>query len=73
MPNPELAAAASALADCPVLALLDVPVSRRKAFASAAAQGMAVGELSPVDLKAAPELFILAPMVFNDENAMGAA
>lgn len=71
--SPDNADAASAMADFPALALLDAPVRRRKAFASAAAHGMAVDELSPVDLKAAQELATLVSMVFNDENAMEAA
>ena len=51
--------AAAALADFPQLALLDAPITRRKAFANATGQGLSVDELTPLDLKASAELSAL--------------
>lgn len=65
--------AQAALADFPALKLLDARLTRRKAFASAAAHGLSVEELNPVDAKAAQELSAIARSVFRYENEMEAA
>ena len=52
-PSPDNTDAAAALAEFPALQLIDAPVRRRKAFASAA-HGLAIDELTPIDLKACP-------------------
>jgi hypothetical protein len=51
--------AAAALADFPQLALLDAPITRRKAFANATGHGLSVDELMPLDPKASAELAAL--------------
>jgi chromosome partitioning protein len=53
--------------------VIDTPLVRRKAFANAAAHGLSVDELNPIDAKAVQELTALTRMVFSDENAMEAA
>ncbi len=68
--SPDNADAESAMADFPALTLIDAPIRRRKAFASAAAHGLSVDELSPVDMKAVQELSALTELVFNDESDM---
>jgi chromosome partitioning protein len=67
-PSPDNTDAAAALAEFPALQLIDAPVRRRKAFASAAAHGLAIDELTPIDLKACQELSNLAEIVFNDDS-----
>jgi hypothetical protein len=56
---------AAALADFPVLTLVEGPIRRRKALAAATARGLTVDELTPVDPKAIQELDDLAAPVFN--------
>lgn len=64
--SPDNVDAASAVGDFQVLQLLDTPIRRRKAFASAAVRGLLVEELAPpIDSKAVQELSALALMVFN--------
>jgi chromosome partitioning protein len=70
--SPDNEDAAAALADFPVLTLVDTPIRRRKAFASAAAHGLLVDEAPPIDTKAVAELSALATLVFNHELAMAA-
>jgi chromosome partitioning protein len=65
--SPDNVDAVAALAEFPALELIDAPIRRRKAFASAAAHGLAVGEFPPIDLKACSELSALARLVFNDD------
>lgn len=60
----------AALADFPSFDLVRTPLVRRKAFASAAAHGLAVDELLPIDPKAAQELAALSSVVFNQQYAM---
>jgi chromosome partitioning protein len=67
-PSPDNTDAAAALAEFPALQLVDAPIRRRKAFASAAAHGLAIDELTPIDLKACHELSTLAKMVFQDDT-----
>jgi chromosome partitioning protein len=62
--------AAAALADFPALERTGLQLVRRKAFANAAAHGMAIDELSPSDLKAIQELEALVGHVFNHQYAM---
>lgn len=62
--------AAAALADFPVLERIDTQLVRRKAFANAAAHGMAIDELSPSDPKATQELEALVRHVFTQQYAM---
>ena len=62
--------AAATLADFPALELVEAPLVRRKAFASAAAHGLAVDELNPIDPKAVRELSDLAAMVFEHDSTM---
>lgn len=62
--------AAAALADHPQLAHLDTPIRRRKAFANAVGQGLAVEETTPRDIKACDELAALVRTLFNMENTM---
>ncbi len=58
--------AAAALADFPLLTLLNAPIRRRKAFANAVGLGLSVEELTPRDTKACEELSTLISMVFSD-------
>ena len=57
--------AAEVLKDTEALAFLDAPLGTRKAFGNAAAQGLAVTELKPQDLKAAEEMTTLFSYVFD--------
>lgn len=57
--------AAEMLKDTETFSFLDAPLGSRKAFSNAAAQGMAVVELSPVDPKAIQEVSTLFQRVFN--------
>jgi chromosome partitioning protein len=50
------------------LQFIDTPLGARKAFSNAAAQGMAVTELRPIDPKANDEIMILCEYIFNIEN-----
>ena len=56
--------AAAAVADVPQFEYLPTPIRRRKAFANAAGQGLAVLELSPKDAKAVEELNNLVSALF---------
>ncbi len=56
--------AVEALADFPELVYLDAPISRRKAFANAAGNGLSVLEATPKDEKAMAELKRLVDAVF---------
>jgi chromosome partitioning protein len=56
--------AAAAVADVPQFEYLPTPIRRRKAFANAAGQGLAVLELSPKDTKAIEELNNLISVLF---------
>jgi chromosome partitioning protein len=60
--NAEAAAIAS---EIPNLTYLDAPLGNRKAFRSAAAQGLAVNELKPNDPKAIAEVEKLFKYLFN--------
>lgn len=71
--SPDNADAVAAMADFPALTLVDAWIRRRKAFASAAAHGLLVDELTPIDPKAYQELIALASIVFNDEGERKAA
>jgi chromosome partitioning protein len=64
--------ATAALADFPAFERIDVQIVRRKAFANAAAHGMAIDELSPSDPKAIHELEALVKHVFTSQYAMEA-
>jgi chromosome partitioning protein len=68
--SPDNADAVAALAEFPCLTLVDTPIRRRKAFASAAAHGLLVDEAPPIDAKAVSELSALAALVFNDDAGM---
>ena len=57
--------ATAALADHPQLAHLDAPIRRRKAFANAVGQGLAVEEVTPRDPKACNELAALVRTLFE--------
>ena len=63
--SPDNADAAAALADFPALTLVEGPIRRRKAFAAAAARGLSVDELMPIDIKAIHYLSDVATLVFN--------
>jgi len=71
--SPDNVDAVEAMTDFPALTLLDTPIRRRKAFASAAAHGLLVDELSPIDMKAAQELSNLSKIVFCDESERSVA
>ena len=60
--------AAAALADYPQLAHLDAPIRRRKAFANAVGQGLAVEEVAPRDAKACDELTALINILFEVQS-----
>lgn len=64
--------AGQVLRDCEALRFIDTPIGSRKAFSNAAAQGMAVTELRPSDLKAVDETMILCDYVFNIKNISNA-
>jgi chromosome partitioning protein len=71
--SPDNTDAAAALADFPALELIDAPIRRRKAFASAAAHGLAVDELTPIDLKACSELSALTSYWLRVSKRVGSA
>jgi chromosome partitioning protein len=56
--------AAAVLQDTPALQFLDTPLGARKAFSNAAAQGLAVTELTPPDRKASEEIMALFRALF---------
>jgi chromosome partitioning protein len=60
--NAEAAAIAS---ETPHLIYLDAPLGNRKAFRSAAAQGLAVTEVKPADPKAIAEIMVLYKYLFD--------
>jgi len=57
--------AAEVLQDTPALHFLDTPLGARKAFSNAAAQGLAVTELTPPDRKASAEILTLFRYLFD--------
>lgn len=57
--------AAAVLQDTPALHFLDTPLGARKAFSNAAAQGLAVTELTPPDAKATAEIVALFRALFE--------
>ena len=57
--------AAGFLRENPALILINSPLGTRKAFANAAAQGLAVTELKPPDQKANDEVLILYRNIFD--------
>jgi len=57
--------AAGALQETGELRFLDIQLGTRKAFSNAAAQGMAVTELKPPDLKATDEMVMLYRYLFD--------
>lgn len=59
------AEAAEALKETVVLEFIDTPLGSRKAYGNAAAQGRAVTELKPQDVKATEEILTLYQRVFN--------
>ena len=61
--------AAAALADHPQLLHLDAPIRRRKAFANAVGQGLAVEEVTPRDAKACNELTTLVNALFQLQDS----
>jgi chromosome partitioning protein len=62
--------AATAVADFGALEVLSSHLVRRKAFAAAAAHGMGIDELAPIDPKASNELQALVSAVFNHQSNM---
>lgn len=58
--------AAEVLQDTKELDFMDVPIGARKAFGKAAAQGLAVFELKPLDQKAIDEMAALYQVVFGN-------
>jgi chromosome partitioning protein len=52
----------------PALHFLDTPLGARKAFSNAAAQGLAVTELTPQDRKATTEMVTLFRALFDEKN-----
>jgi len=62
--------AAAALAEYPQLVHLDTPIRRRKAFANAVGQGLAIEEVTPRDTKACDELAALVHTLFQMQDAM---
>jgi chromosome partitioning protein len=57
--------AAEVLQDTSALHFLDTPLGARKAFSNAAAQGLAVTELTPPDRKASEEILTLFRALFD--------
>jgi chromosome partitioning protein len=57
--------AAAVLQDTSALHFLDTPLGARKAFSNAAAQGLAVTELTPPDRKASEEILTLFRSLFD--------
>jgi len=60
--------AAEVLQETPALHFLDTPIGARKAFSNAAAQGLAVTELTPQDRKATTEMVTLFRALFDEKN-----
>jgi len=60
--------AAEVLHDTPVLRFIDTPLGARKAFSNAAAQGLAVTELTPLDRKATAEILTLFRYLFESKK-----
>src|SRR3989442_1413313 len=60
--------AAEVLKDTPALHFLDMPLGARKAFSNAAAQGLAVTELTPPDRKASAEMLTLFRYLFATKS-----
>jgi chromosome partitioning protein len=58
------AEAAAAVAEVPQFKLLDTPIRRRKAFATAGGMGLSVAEASPRDAKAIAEMDALVRALF---------
>ena len=56
--------AAAVLQDTPTLRFIDTPLGARKAFSNAAAQGLAVTEVTPSDRKASAEIMTLFRSIF---------
>ena len=52
----------------PAFHFLDTPLGARKAFSNAAAQGLAVTELTPQDRKATTEMVTLFRALFDEKN-----
>ena len=67
--GPDNDEAADVLREVEALTFLDTPLVYRKAFGKAAAQGLAVTELRPVDDKAVAEMMALYRAVFRDKAA----
>ena len=63
--GPDNAAAAAVLKETESLNFIDTPLGGRKAFGNAAAHGLSVVELKPVDQKAIDEMMMLYRYVFN--------
>jgi chromosome partitioning protein len=61
--------AAAVLQDTPALVFLDTSLGARKAFSNAAAQGLAVTELTPQDRKASEEMLAVFRYLFERENS----
>jgi chromosome partitioning protein len=61
--------AAEALQETAELRFLEIPLGARKAFSNAAAQGMAVTELKPLDPKATAEIMMLYRYLFDTNLA----
>ena len=57
--------ATEVLQDTPALRFIDTPLGARKAFSNAAAQGLAVTELTPLDRKATAEILTLFRYLFD--------
>ncbi len=57
--------AAEVIRENAALEFIDAPIGQRKAFANAAAQGLAVTEVKPQDPKATAEIVTLFQRVFN--------
>ena len=61
------AEAAEYLKETPALTFIDAPLGTRKAFSNAAAKGLAVTELRPLDEKACAEMMTLFRYVYDVE------
>ena len=87
LPNPDLLAftfinradprgvdndeAAEILRESQGLTFINTPLGNRKAFANAAAQGLAVTEIKPQDAKATEEMMILSRYIFDIDKVSG--
>ncbi|MGH8549656.1 MAG: AAA family ATPase [Methylococcales bacterium] len=60
--------AGEALQEAEALLFIDTPLGARKGFSNAAAQGLAVTEIKPIDPKANDEIMILCEYVFNTKH-----